>query len=59
MATIDFTYSSWLVVMLQKHLDAWKQWYQSNCSLRLVLPPRKLRRHKRITANEIAATQLD
>ncbi|KAI4461191.1 e3 ubiquitin-protein ligase march 2/3 family member [Holotrichia oblita] len=59
MATIDFTYSSWLVVMFQRHIDAWKEWYQNSCTLRLLLPPRKLRRHNRRTLKETTANQVD
>ncbi|KAK9696714.1 RING-variant domain [Popillia japonica] len=59
MATIDFTYSSWLVVMFQRHLDAWKEWYQNNCTLRLLLPPRKLRKHNRRILKQTTENQVD
>lgn len=38
MAAIDFTYSSWLIVTFQKHVNAWKSWYRTNSFLKLILP---------------------
>lgn len=48
MAAIDFTYSSWLIVTLQKHAEAWKAWYRSNCDFKLILPAWK---QKKINAD--------
>lgn len=47
MAAIDFTYSSWLIVTMQKHVDAWREWYNANSKIRVVLPKIKMRPHKR------------
>ncbi|XP_022918255.1 E3 ubiquitin-protein ligase MARCHF2-like isoform X2 [Onthophagus taurus] len=57
MATIDFTYSSWLVVMLQRHFDAWRQWYQNMCTLKVILPPRKQKRHRK--RKDLGSVDLD
>ncbi|KAJ8960028.1 hypothetical protein NQ318_009465 [Aromia moschata] len=46
MAAIDFTYSSWLMLTFQRHLEAWRDWYRSNSTLKVVLPKIKLRPHK-------------
>lgn len=46
-ATIDFTYSSWLIMTLQKHVEAWKIWYKNKCQLRLILPSWKTQRHRK------------
>nr|CAH7746245.1 unnamed protein product [Callosobruchus chinensis] len=46
MAAIDFTYSSWLLLTLQNHVEAWRQWYRSNSNLKIILPKVKLRPHK-------------
>lgn len=43
-ATIDFLYSSWLIITFQKHADAWKTWYRSNCDVKVILPPWKRKR---------------
>ncbi|CAG9821963.1 unnamed protein product [Phaedon cochleariae] len=43
MAAIDFTYTSWLVVTMQRHIDAWREWYSTTCTLKLNLPQIKLR----------------
>lgn len=47
-AAIDFIYTSWLIITLQKHAEAWKTWYRSNCDVKLILPPWK---RKCITKN--------
>lgn len=47
MAAIDFTYSSWLLVTFQKHLEAWREWYNTNSTLKVILPNIKLRPHIR------------
>lgn len=47
MAAIDFTYSSWLLVTFQKHIEAWKEWYNTNSSLKVILPRIKLRPNKK------------
>ncbi|KAJ8933933.1 hypothetical protein NQ314_013689 [Rhamnusium bicolor] len=46
MAAIDFTYSSWLMLTFQRHYEAWRDWYRSNSTLKVVLPKIKLRPHK-------------
>lgn len=46
MAAIDFSYSSWLMVTFQKHLDNWRDWYKNNSTLKVVLPKIKLRPRK-------------
>ncbi|XP_076252373.1 E3 ubiquitin-protein ligase MARCHF3-like isoform X1 [Rhynchophorus ferrugineus] len=46
MATIDFTYSSWLIMSIQKHIEAWKEWYNINSKLTVVLPKIKMKPHK-------------
>ncbi|KAG5880545.1 hypothetical protein JTB14_026778 [Gonioctena quinquepunctata] len=46
MAAIDFTYTSWLLVTLQRHIDAWKEWHRSKSTLKVVLPKIKLRPHR-------------
>ncbi|XP_072383997.1 uncharacterized protein [Diabrotica undecimpunctata] len=43
MAAIDFTYSSWVLYICQKHAEAWRDWYHSNSSLKVILPAIKLR----------------
>lgn len=40
-AAIDFVYSSWLILTFQKHAEAWRTWYKSNCDVKLILPPWK------------------
>lgn len=47
MAAIDFTYSSWLMVCLQRQRDAWKEWYKTTCNLKVVLPDNNYKRRKR------------
>lgn len=39
MAAIDFTYSSWIMMALQKHISAWQVWNKSNSHITVVLPP--------------------
>ncbi|CAH2003618.1 unnamed protein product [Acanthoscelides obtectus] len=46
MAAIDFTYSSWLLMTLQTHIEAWRKWCRSNSNLKIILPKVKLRPHK-------------
>ncbi|XP_030768403.1 E3 ubiquitin-protein ligase MARCH3-like isoform X2 [Sitophilus oryzae] len=46
MATIDFTYTSWLIMNIQKHVEAWREWYALNSRLRVVLPKIKMKPHK-------------
>lgn len=50
-AAIDFTYSSWLIVTLQRHIDAWRTWYKNTCQLKLILPTWKTHRHRRHRKN--------
>ncbi|KAJ8917157.1 hypothetical protein NQ315_012649 [Exocentrus adspersus] len=47
MAAIDFTYSSWLMLTIQKHIDNWRDWYKNNASLKVILPKIKLRPHSK------------
>lgn len=47
MAAIDFTYSSWLIMTLQKHVDAWREWYNANSRIRVVLPKIKMKPRKK------------
>lgn len=46
MAAIDFTYSSWLMMAIQRQLTAWKSWYRETSHLTIVLPPRKRKKLK-------------
>lgn len=41
MAAIDFTYTSWLMSVLQRHVTAWRTWFDETCQITVVLPPRK------------------
>ncbi|XP_060528073.1 uncharacterized protein LOC132703049 isoform X2 [Cylas formicarius] len=47
MAAIDFTYSSWLIVSLQKHIEAWRTWYKAHSQIKIILPTIKMRPIKR------------
>ncbi|KAL3269483.1 hypothetical protein HHI36_008551 [Cryptolaemus montrouzieri] len=46
-AAIDFTYTSWLMVTLQKHYEAWQDFRRSNCDMKIILPNLKRKPHKR------------
>ncbi|XP_018574513.1 uncharacterized protein LOC108913444 isoform X2 [Anoplophora glabripennis] len=46
MAAIDFTYTSWLMLTFQKHVENWRDWYRNSSTLKVVLPKIKLRPHK-------------
>ncbi|XP_050300948.1 E3 ubiquitin-protein ligase MARCHF3-like [Anthonomus grandis grandis] len=52
MAAIDFTYSSWLIMTMQKHVDAWRNWYNSSSQIRVVLPKIKMKPHKKKSKKE-------
>lgn len=47
MAAIDFTYSSWLIMTMQKHIDAWRDWYNSHSKIKVILPKIKMRPYKK------------
>lgn len=47
MAAIDFCYSSWLMATIQRNVEAWRDWYKSHSTLKVVLPNVKLRPRKR------------
>ncbi|XP_025829978.1 E3 ubiquitin-protein ligase MARCH8-like [Agrilus planipennis] len=59
MAAIDFTYSSWIMLVFQKYIDAWRSWYRTNCNLKLILPSPKnkdtlcRKSHTRLLRNHI------
>ncbi|CAG9762120.1 unnamed protein product [Ceutorhynchus assimilis] len=46
MAAIDLSYSSWLILTLQKQVDAWRNWYNAHSRVQVILPriKRKTRR---------------
>ncbi|XP_044753433.1 E3 ubiquitin-protein ligase MARCHF3-like isoform X2 [Coccinella septempunctata] len=52
-AAIDFTYTSWLLVTLQKHYEAWKEFRKTNCDIKIVLPNHKRRVHQRKKFNSL------
>ncbi|KAF2883847.1 hypothetical protein ILUMI_22316 [Ignelater luminosus] len=52
MAAIDFTYSSWFMVNLQKHVIAWRNWYRNNCDVKLILPESKSTRPRRASSHD-------
>lgn len=37
MMVIDFTYATWLLTCLQKHYENWREWYNNNSTVRLIL----------------------
>ncbi|XP_044733136.1 uncharacterized protein LOC123295755 isoform X2 [Chrysoperla carnea] len=39
MASIDFAYSTWLILRFRKHMESWHRWWSNNCHLTLVIPP--------------------
>lgn len=57
MAAIDFTYTSWLMGVLQIHIGAWRAWFDETCQLTIVLPPRK-RPKPRINNIETSTVEL-
>lgn len=46
-AAIDFTYTTWLLVTLQKHYEAWKDFRKDDCDIKIILPHHKRRIHQR------------
>lgn len=59
-AAIDFTYSSWLMAILQRHVAAWRDWYRSNCDVRLILPKKKrIHYKKKYKPSEIEIIDVD
>ncbi|XP_031349805.1 E3 ubiquitin-protein ligase MARCH3-like isoform X2 [Photinus pyralis] len=40
-AVIEFTYTSWLLESLKKHLLAWEVWNRNNCDLKVILSKSK------------------
>ncbi|KAL1513985.1 hypothetical protein ABEB36_003316 [Hypothenemus hampei] len=47
MAAIDFTYSSWLITTLQRHVEAWREWYNSHTRIRVILSKIKVKQRKK------------
>ncbi|XP_044271133.1 E3 ubiquitin-protein ligase MARCHF3-like [Tribolium madens] len=50
-AAINFTYTSWLVLTIEKYVDYWREWYKHNCSLRVILSANKLNANPALSNN--------
>lgn len=41
-AAINFIYTSWLVLTVEKYVDYWRDWYKRNSSVRVILSATKI-----------------
>ncbi|XP_066245918.1 LOW QUALITY PROTEIN: E3 ubiquitin-protein ligase MARCHF3-like [Euwallacea similis] len=48
-AAIDFIYSSWLIMTMKKHVEAWREWYNAHSKIKVVLPKIKIKPHRKTT----------
>ncbi|XP_063907646.1 E3 ubiquitin-protein ligase MARCHF3-like isoform X2 [Zophobas morio] len=39
---INFIYTSWLVLTVEKYVDYWRDWYKKHCTLKVILSANKL-----------------
>ncbi|KAK9890888.1 hypothetical protein WA026_012230 [Henosepilachna vigintioctopunctata] len=46
-AAIDFTYTSWFMMTVQKHFEAWQEFRRNQCDMKIVLPKLKRKPYKR------------